>query len=48
MSNEDLSKLIDGFNKLNFTNCQQFADYYEHGIGIKKDENILSKIGEHE
>ncbi|CAG8496053.1 10559_t:CDS:2 [Dentiscutata heterogama] len=26
MSNENLSTLIDGFNKLNFSDCQKLAD----------------------
>ena len=51
MSNENLTKLIDNFNQLNFASCQQLADMndpdgiyrlgycYEYGIGVEKDEN---------
>ncbi|RIB30491.1 kinase-like domain-containing protein [Gigaspora rosea] len=50
MSNENLTKLIDNFNQLNFASCQQLADMndpegiyrlgycYEYGIGVEKDE----------
>ena len=51
MSNENLTTLIDSFNKLNFSDCQKLADTddpdgifwlgycYEYGIGVEKDEN---------
>ncbi|RIB15247.1 kinase-like domain-containing protein [Gigaspora rosea] len=50
MSNENLTKLIDNFNQLNFVSCQKLADMndpdginrlgycYEYGIGVEKDE----------
>ncbi|RIB02337.1 kinase-like domain-containing protein [Gigaspora rosea] len=50
MSNENLTKLIDNFNQLNFISCQKLADMnepdgiyrlgycYEYGIGVEKDE----------
>jgi len=51
MSSKNLTTLIDGFNKLNFSDCHKLADtddpdgifwlgyYYEYGIGVEKDEN---------
>ncbi|RIB20469.1 kinase-like domain-containing protein [Gigaspora rosea] len=51
MSNENLTKLIDNFNQLNFASCQKLADmsdpggtyrlgyFYEYGIDVEKDEN---------
>ncbi|RIB10473.1 kinase-like domain-containing protein [Gigaspora rosea] len=51
MANEEITQIIDAFNKLNFDCCQKLADTnepngnyllgycYEHGIGVEKDEN---------